>query len=166
MAGACKLMLLTALLAVCASVGLAQETESAVITPRVGMGAQMANSRRYTAVDPGKAEKAETKSAAFMIAPKGPPPAEVNLKKLEENAGPEGGKLLLRSIPNGADVFINSRLIGQTPMLVVVAPGKYKVEMRGARQEFGTKTVGLIPKGTQTVVIELKQRYPSQVQAF
>lgn len=169
MAGACKLMFLTALLVVCASVGLAQETESAVITPRVGVGAQMAKSRTYSAVDSGKAARAAAtpgKNAAFMIAPKGPPPAEVNRKGLEENAGPEGGKLLLRSVPSGADVFINGRLIGQTPMLVVVAPGRYKIDMRGARQEFGTETVGLIPKGTQTVVIELKQRYPSQVQAF
>lgn len=169
MAGACKIMFLAVLLAACASAGLAQDTESAVITPRAGVGAKVENSRTYSVVDSGRASRAEAvpgKSAAFMIARKGPPPEEVNRKKLEENAGPNGGKLLLRSVPSGADVFVNGRLIGQTPMLVVVAPGRYKIEMRGPRQESGMETVGLIPKATQTVVIQLKQRYPSQVQAF
>lgn len=169
MAGACKMIFLAALLAACAPVGLTQETESAVMTPRAGMGAQMTTSRTYSAVDTRRTTEADAtsgKNPAFLIARKGPPPDEVNRKKLEENAGPNGGKLLLRSIPSGADVFINGRLIGQTPMLMVVPPGKYKIDMRGARQESGTETVGLIPKGTQTVVIALKQRYPSQVQAF
>ncbi len=146
-----------------------QDTESAVMTPRTSIGVQPTAPPKYSAAGPERTpaqEMADVKKSAFMIAPKGPPPEEVNRKRLEDNAGPNGGKLLLRSTPSGADIFINGRLVGHTPMLLVVAPGTYKVSMRGPRQEFGSKTVGLIAKDTQTVFIPLQQRYPSQVRAF
>lgn len=102
-------------------------------------------------------------SPAYMIARSGPSEEEVNRKDLEENAGPNAGKLLLRSVPTGADIFINDRLVGKTPLLLVVAPGKYKIAMRGNRQDEGQKLIGLMPKETQTVAITLKERYPSSI---
>jgi len=106
------------------------------------------------------------KDSAFMFAPSGPPAEEVNRKHLEENAGPNAGKLFLRSLPDRAIVFINGKIVGKTPLLLVVPPGKYEVEMRGPRQGNGSQSVGLLPKEMQTVVIKLKERYPSTVQAF
>lgn len=154
-------------LSACACSG--QETESAVMTPRASVTAQPVRPPTYTAARPHRGseqKRAKLESSAFMVARKGPPPEEVNRKDLEENAGPNAGKLFLRSVPSGADIFINGRLVGQTPMLLVAAPGTYRIDMRGTRQEFGTKTVGLIAKDTQTVAISLNQRYPSQVHAF
>lgn len=98
-----------------------------------------------------------------LVAPDGPPPDVANRKKFEDNAGDKAGKLLLRSVPTGADVFVNNLLVGQTPLLIVIAPGAYKVEMRGNRDESGRTTVGVTPKETSTVAIELKQRYPSSI---
>lgn len=146
-----------------------QETESAVMTPRASVAEQPARPPSYSTAAPVRSSSRnaeELKSSAFMVARKGPPPEEVNRKELEDNAGPEGGKLMLRSVPSGADIFINGRLVGQTPMLLVVAPGKYRIDMRGHRQESASKTVALLAKDTQTVVIPLDQRYPSQVHAF
>lgn len=160
---------LAIIFAAAASACLGQETESAVMTPRASAADQPARAPSYSAAGPERyrtQNPAELRSSAFMVARKGPPPEEVNRKELEDNAGPEGGKLMLRSTPSGADIFINGRLVGQTPLLLVVAPGKYKIAMRGQRQESGTKTVALLAKDTQTVVISLDQRYPSQVHAF
>ncbi|MGH9734939.1 MAG: PEGA domain-containing protein [Candidatus Acidiferrales bacterium] len=146
-----------------------QETESAVMTPRASVAAQPAKPATYSAVRPEQVRApnaAKLESSAFMVARKGPPTEEVNRKDLEENAGPNAGKLFLRSVPSGASIFINGRLVGQTPILLVAAPGKYRIDMRGPRQESGTKRVGLIAKDTQTVTIFLTQRYPSQIKAF
>ncbi len=101
--------------------------------------------------------------SAHLVAPDGPPPEEVNRKALEENAGPDAGKLLLRSTPGGAQVFINGAYVGKAPMLLIVPPGKYTVEMRGARAETGSKIVGLLANQTQTVAMTLRQLYPSSV---
>jgi hypothetical protein len=101
--------------------------------------------------------------SAHLVAPSGPPPEEVNRKALEENAGPDAGKLLLRSTPAGAQVFINGAYVGKAPMLLIVPPGKYKVEMRGGRLETGSQMVGLLANQTQQVAMTLRQLYPSSV---
>ena len=108
----------------------------------------------------------DPKDPAFMFAPSGPPPDEANRSVLEENAGPNAGKLFLRSLPDHAMVFVNGKVVGRTPLLLVVAPGKYRIEMRGPRQASGSETVGLMREETQTVVLTLQQRYPSTVHAF
>jgi hypothetical protein len=102
-------------------------------------------------------------SSPHLLARTGPPPSEANRKDIEDNAGENAGKVLFRSVPSGAEIFINDLLVGQTPLLLVIAPGKYKIEMRGPRQETGNSTIGVLPKETQTVVVNLKQRYPASV---
>ena len=98
-----------------------------------------------------------------LVAADGPPPEEVNRKALEANAGPDAGKLLLRSTPPGAQVFINGAYVGKAPMLLIVPPGKYTVDMRGGRLETGTQVVGLLANQTQQVAMTLRQLYPSSV---
>jgi hypothetical protein len=88
---------------------------------------------------------------------------EENRQAFEDNAGENAGKLLLRSVPSGADVFINDLFVGKTPLLLVIAPGKYEVDVRGPRLETGHKSVGVIAKDTESVVIALDQRYPASV---
>jgi len=102
-------------------------------------------------------------SSPHLMARTGPPPEEVNRKDFEDNAGDKAGKLLLRSEPSGAQIFLNDLLVGRTPLLIMVAPGKYKIEMRGARQSSGQKTIGVMSKETQTVVIKLNEVYPSSI---
>jgi hypothetical protein len=61
-------------------------------------------------------------------------------------------------VPSGADIFINDLLVGRTPLLMVITPGPYKIEMRGARDDSGHANVGVMPKATRTLEIDLKQR--------
>ena len=131
--------------------------ESAAASSQSGMAGQ-GGKASLVMPDPQKQAK-----SPHLFAENGPPPDEVNRKEFEQNAGEKAGRLLLRSAPSGADVFINDRIVGRTPLFMIIAPGKYKVDMRGPRGDHGHAVVGLMPKETQTVVINLSQRYPSAV---
>ena len=92
----------------------------------------------------------------------GPPPEVTNRKALEERAGKDAGKVLLRSVPTGAQVWIDGAFVGSTPMLLILAPGKYQVELRGQRLERTTRSVDLLPHETREVTLTLAVRYPTR----
>jgi hypothetical protein len=72
---------------------------------------------------------------------------------------------LLRSTPSQAQVWINNKPVGSTPILLIVPPGKYTVEMRGSRQETGRTDLALLPKETRELALKLEARYPSRIVA-
>ena len=154
----CKILALLGL------VGLGAHSAQAQATVEAGMLSSNSGVAAQSMKPPSLAMAGSPQSTSpHLMAPTGPPPDEVNRRDFEDNAGERAGKLLLRSVPNGAEIFINDLLVGRTPLLMVIAPGKYKIEMRGPRQELGHSTVGVMPKQTQTVVINLNQRYPTSI---
>ena len=100
-------------------------------------------------------------SSPFLTVPAGPPIDETNRKALEQRAGKDAGKLLLQSIPSEAQIDIDGNMVGRTPLLLIIPPGKYKVEMRGAREEFGERLVELLPNETQKIALTLAVHYPA-----
>jgi PEGA domain len=132
--------------------------ESAATTSTSSVAAQGAKPPSVVLASPAKPGTAQ-----HLLARTGPPLDEINRKEFEANAGENASKLLLRSAPTGAEIFINGLLVGKAPLLMVIAPGKYDIEMRGQRLESGRRTVGIMPKETQTVVIDLNQRYPASI---
>jgi hypothetical protein len=107
------------------------------------------------ATDPNKPQ--------HIASPSGPPPEVVNRKALEQRAGKNPCKLLLRSTPPAAQVFVDGAFVGESPLLLVVPPGKYQIEMRGHRLEFGQSAVDLLPRETREVALSLTTRYPTRV---
>jgi hypothetical protein len=101
--------------------------------------------------------------SAHLTAHAGPPPEDVNRKALEESAGKDAGKLLVRSTPSHARIYVNGAFVGYAPQLFVVPPGKYKVELRGQRDNYAERTLGLLPNDTQEVSLDLTARYPFHV---
>jgi PEGA domain len=99
----------------------------------------------------------------YIPAREGPPLDETNRRALEQRAGKDAAKLLLQSLPSEALIFIDGALVGRTPLLLIVPPGKYKVEMRGQREEFGERLVGLLPNETQQLALTLALRYPTSI---
>ena len=95
--------------------------------------------------------------------PVGPPPEVINRRNLEQHAGRDAAKLLLRSNPARSQVWINSAFVGSTPMLLVLAPGKYHLELRGPRQEFASSSVDLLPRETRELAPTLTAHYPTRV---
>jgi hypothetical protein len=104
-----------------------------------------------------------TNKSPHLASTQGPPPEVTNRQALEGKAGQDAGKLLLRSAPSGGQIWINGAYIGSSPMLLILAPGKYQVEMRGKRSEQGSRTVDLLPRETREVSVPLVARYPTSV---
>lgn len=98
-----------------------------------------------------------------VVAQAGGTPEETNRQALEERAGGDAGKLLLRSRPSGAQVRVDGKLVGRTPLLLILAPGSYRVEMRGARMELGKQQVDLLPRESRKVLLSLAPRYPARL---
>lgn len=96
-----------------------------------------------------------------LLVPTVQQPEVANRQTLEQNAGKHPGKLLLRSIPAGAQVLVNGMFVGHAPLLLIVAPGKYQVELRGQRMERAAHAVDLLPDETKAVSITLSARYPT-----
>jgi hypothetical protein len=103
--------------------------------------------------------------STYVTAPNGDAADKVNRKALEDRAGPDGGKLLVRSVPSASRVFVDDKYVGHTPLLLIVAPGKYKVQVLGPGEESGERIVDLGAKETQQVALTLTARYPDHVAA-
>jgi hypothetical protein len=108
---------------------------------------------------------ATASGSQHLIASAGPPPQEANVREFQARAGKDAGKVLLRATPVEAQIWLNGKIVGKTPMLLVLAPGKYEVEMRGARGETGKSTVNLLPRETRELQVKLHQLYPARVTA-
>lgn len=132
--------------------------EAAAATSSSGVAASGAKAAPIRDINPQ-----QQGSSPHLLARQGPPPDETNRKAFEEGAGKDAGKLLMRSTPTGAQIFVNGRLVGRAPLLLILAPGKYKVEMRGQRRDYGERTVGLLPNETQDVALTLSPLYPIRV---
>jgi hypothetical protein len=98
-----------------------------------------------------------------LIASAGPPPQETNVREFQSQAGKDAGKVLLRATPTQAQIWVNGKIVGKTPLLLVLAPGKYEVEMRGARGETGKGTIALLPHETRELAVQLHSLYPARV---
>jgi cell wall-associated NlpC family hydrolase len=151
----CPLLLLVSLLPTTA---LAQATTEAAAT--TGSASVVAGSKRPAAA-PGN--RTQPKASAHLPASSGPPAEETNRKNFEDHAGPDAGKLMMHSVPTGAQIFVNGFYVGRAPLLLLLAPAKYNLEMRGERQEIGQRTISLLPAETQEIVVTLASKYPGKV---
>jgi len=102
-------------------------------------------------------------ASQHLQASAGPPPQVVNRRALEEHAGRDASKLLIRSTPPSSQVWIDDKFVGNTPMLLILAPGKYRVSFRGSRMESGEQSVDLLPRETRDLALSLSAHYPTKV---
>jgi PEGA domain len=105
----------------------------------------------------------DVNKSQHLAAPVGPAPEIMNRQALEQHAGKDACKLLLRSVPSAAQVFVDGAFVGNSPMLLVLSPGKYHIEMRGHRLESAERSVDLLPRETREVALSLTTRYPTRV---
>lgn len=124
------------------------------------VSATTANGLKSAVVATEQTAEDKNKSPHLLVATV-PRPEFANRRALEQNAGKHPAKLLIRSTPSAAQVWINGMVVGTTPLLLMVAPGEYRTELRGPRMEYGERWVDLLPDETRTVTLPLSARYPT-----
>ena len=62
-----------------------------------------------------------------------------------------------------ASVRIDHKPVGNTPLVLTLAPGAYRIDMVGPQKEFAQQQVTLRPKENREVVLSLQPRYPSHI---
>jgi hypothetical protein len=112
---------------------------------------------------PAPSKPVVPKRSQHLVIATGPPPEVINRNALEQSAGRDASKLLLRSTPSPAQVWVDGAFVGNTPMLLIVPPGKYQVEVRGQRLESAKQTVALLPRETRELVFKMAVLYPTNV---
>lgn len=132
-------------------------------TTTAGASVSTAGAAKGLGFAAGKAPRAVAKFAHIAASSMPAATSEANRRTLEQKAGRDAAKLLLRTGPTASQVWIDGLFVGNTPMLLIVAPGKYQVEFRGQRQESAMRTVAVLPRETQEVSVELQPKYPTRV---
>ena len=143
----------------CGAAG-AQALAEAAATSSVSSGASV---QAGTVILPQKTNLGAQNTSPHLVVPSGPPAEVINRQALEKRAGKNACKLLLRSTPTGAQVWIDGAFVGDTPLLLLVPPGKYQIQMKGQRLEYAKQVVSLLPRETQEVALTLAVRYPLRV---
>jgi len=103
---------------------------------------------------------------AAAVAPSGNPTgvpsadaaAANNRLALEKRAGPDAAEVSLRSVPDGALVWVDMQFVGATPMRLKLAPGQHRVRMSAPGMQAGYEEVDLVAKQPKEVVVMLKPR--------
>ena len=102
-------------------------------------------------------------TSSHLQTPSGPPPQIINRRAFEQHAGPDAGKLLIRSgTPSISYVWIDDKYVGPTPVSLALAPGKHHLFLRGPRNESADSVVDVPPRGTREVAPALTTPYRSK----
>ena len=102
-------------------------------------------------------------TSSHLQTPSGRPPQIINRRAFEQHAGPDAGKLLIRSgTPSISYVWIDDKYVGPTPVSLALAPGKHHLFLRGPRNESGDSMVDVPPRGTREVAPALTTPYRSK----
>jgi PEGA domain len=137
---------------------VAEAAGTTAVSAGVASSAKAATMPKFPGTGAGSAA-----ASPHLVASAGPAPEDTNRKTLEARAGKDAGKLLLRATPVQAQIWVDGKIVGKTPMLLVLAPGKYKIEMRGSRGQTGKSSVDLLPHETREQTVKLAQLYPGRV---
>jgi len=113
--------------------------------------------------NPAPATNASPAASTHIVASMRGQSVESNRQALEFKAGKDGARLLIRSTPSQAQIWIDDKPVGTTPLLLIIPPGKYTIELRGTRQETAKQELALLPREVRELAVKLEQRYPSRV---
>ena len=75
------------------------------------------------------------------------------------------GRILVTSIPSGAEVFIDGRKVGVTPYSSQVPPGDHSVQVAAQGYQSAEETVSILPNKAKTLDISLKKGVSLDVSA-
>jgi hypothetical protein len=86
--------------------------------------------------------------------------ATANRQALQERAGANAARVLLRSTPDHAQVWIDARFVGSTPFDLKLAPGHHEILMRTPDMASLHQEIELQGKQTREVLMMFKAPSP------
>jgi len=78
------------------------------------------------------------------------------LSKATERENEDLANLLLQSIPEGAEIYLNEKLVGMTPSRLSLAAGEYKVLFRKENYKEFSRTLTILKRSELTISSELE----------
>ena len=86
---------------------------------------------------------------------------DANRRALEQRVGKNAAKISLKSAPAKAVVRIDGKPVGQTPLLISLAPRRlHKIEMEGPRMELGKQQLKVAPNERRKIELPLSAPPP------
>jgi hypothetical protein len=112
-----------------------------------------------------KASKAPAQAAsAPSRLPTAGEAAAANRLGLQRRAGPEGVDISFRSVPEHAQVFIDTQFVGTAPMKLKLAPGHHRVYVTAPDMLASDQQIEVTPKQIREIVLSLNPRAPKKVE--
>jgi hypothetical protein len=127
-----------------------------------------------TIVIPSGSAPAARKSSAPKPAPAASAPsrlptadeaAAANRLGLERRAGPEGADISFTSVPEHAQVFIDTQFVGAAPLKLKLAPGHHRVYVTAPNMLASDQFIDVTPKQIREIVLSLNPRAPKRAEA-
>jgi hypothetical protein len=88
---------------------------------------------------------------------------KMNLQFFQDHAGPDAAQVTVHTVPDHAQVWIDGKFVGQTPLDLKLAPGHHQLLVRAPNMQESTREFDLTAKQTQSIDLPLKSSYQSQV---
>jgi len=123
---------------------------------------------------PGGSAPAARKSSAPALAPAASSPsrlptadeaAAANRLGIERRAGPEAAEISFTSVPEHAQVFIDTQFVGPAPLRLKLAPGRHRVYVTAPNMLASDQFIDVAPKQIRELVLSLNPRAPKRAEA-
>jgi hypothetical protein len=87
-----------------------------------------------------------------------PSTTPTGIAPFEQDKGREDlSNLIIQTVPDGAEIYLNDRLVGMTPSRLSLGPGPYRVVLRKAGYKEYSRDIQVLKKSDLTVSAELQQ---------
>jgi len=90
--------------------------------------------------------------------------AAANRLGLERRAGPEGADISFTSVPDHAQVFVDTQFVGSTPVKLKLATGRHRIYVTAPNMLASDQVIDVAPKQIREIVLSLNPRAPKKVE--
>ncbi len=88
---------------------------------------------------------------------------KMNLQFFQDHSGPDAAQVSVHTAPDHAQVWIDGKFVGPTPVDLKLAPGHHRLLVRAPNMQESTREFDLTAKQTQSIDLPLKSSYQSQI---
>jgi len=89
--------------------------------------------------------------------------AKTNRQFFQSHSGPDAAQIAVHTVPDHAQVWIDAKYLGPTPLDLKLAPGHHQVLVRAPNMQESVREFDLTAKQTQSIDLPMKSSYQNQV---